>query len=69
LLYNTNNFTGPVDVDIEVNDTETYYIFIKALDKSFSRSMLVEWHEVAFVTEKLMAEFNVVLDQFDSLNN
>jgi len=31
--------------------------------------MLVEWHEVAFVTEKLMAEFNVVLDQFDSLNN
>jgi len=60
LLHNTQNFTGPVNLDVEVYDIDHYIVFVNAIDNSFTSSIIVEWTAVDNTIKTAQSEFNVV---------
>jgi hypothetical protein len=60
LLHNTQNFTGPVNLDVEVYDVDHYIVFVNALDNSFTSSIIVEWTAVDYTIKTAQSEFNVI---------
>lgn len=66
MLYNTQNFTGPVDLDLQMYDAGQYLIYVKALDKSFTSSVIVDSEDVESTIKIALSQFNVI-DPLESL--